>query len=270
MESRLKDTLIKEYIEGTSLTELYNKYKVPISSIHYIIKKAKVNRPRENTTVKHDYFDFIDNEEKAYWIGFLLADGNVYTKNYKNTISLGLKGTDKEHVQKFITCLNIKNKLYETYMKQGYSIGNKKVQIAFSSNQIVVALEEFGIIPKKSSFDIKYKIQEIIPEMLQRHFWRGVIDGDGYITISNRPQFSIGLVGTYKLLEDFLIYCKKFVPTQASIRPHSSIFDIRISSDYGEKIAGLLYNKCKIYLNRKYNIWKNWKEQRITTSKKNT
>lgn len=45
-------------------------------------------------------FDNIDNEEKAYWLGFILADGYLNLDKHMLRIKLGNK--DKQHLIKFI------------------------------------------------------------------------------------------------------------------------------------------------------------------------
>lgn len=55
-----------------------------------------------NSTRKYivdDVFEKIDTEEKAYWLGFLFADGYVGTND--NSVGLGLAIKDIEHVKKF-------------------------------------------------------------------------------------------------------------------------------------------------------------------------
>ncbi len=49
-----------------------------------IINKKIRNYPRNS-----NYFTNIDSSEKAYWLGFMYADGTVSSKT--NTIALGLK-----------------------------------------------------------------------------------------------------------------------------------------------------------------------------------
>lgn len=46
----------------------------------------------------------IDTEEKAYWLGFLYADGAV-SKN-TNTIELSLKSSDISHLEKYKSSLS--------------------------------------------------------------------------------------------------------------------------------------------------------------------
>lgn len=57
--------------------------------------------------VNENYFEKIDSEEKAYWLGFLYADGNVRMhKNKSGILKLKLKQSDKKHIEKFSKCLN--------------------------------------------------------------------------------------------------------------------------------------------------------------------
>ena len=46
-----------------------------------------------------DFFEVIDTPEKAYWLGFLYADGSVSSK--RNDVEISLKGFDIEHLYKF-------------------------------------------------------------------------------------------------------------------------------------------------------------------------
>ena len=45
-------------------------------------------------------FDNIDNEDKAYWLGFIIADG--YLNDNKHTLRIKLGDIDKNHLIKFI------------------------------------------------------------------------------------------------------------------------------------------------------------------------
>ncbi len=75
----------------------------------------------------------------AYWIGFLLADGNVHG----NRISLSLSVRDGEHVKKFMEFVDVDNPLMDVPK-------NRAVSYRFSSKQAVKDLACYDIIPNKS------------------------------------------------------------------------------------------------------------------------
>lgn len=55
-------------------------------------------------------FEIIDTEEKAYWLGFLYADGSVSSSEDK--IELGLAEQDMHHIEKFRDFIGINNKIF--------------------------------------------------------------------------------------------------------------------------------------------------------------
>jgi hypothetical protein len=51
-----------------------------------------------------NYFEKIDTEEKAYWLGFITADGSInlgYGKQKFYQLHINLKGGDYSHLEKF-------------------------------------------------------------------------------------------------------------------------------------------------------------------------
>ena len=100
-------------------------------------------------SVNENVFDEL-TEEGAYWLGMLASDGSVHKKG--NRVTLCLKASDREHIQKFIkfveysglekfrwaTC---KNKKYPNYY---VSIGGK---------YIIKKLNTYGIVENKSNKD---------------------------------------------------------------------------------------------------------------------
>lgn len=93
--------IIEDYNNGLSLTLLAKKYNVNRHTLsrYFKISNIKVINKQNETKFNENIFDVIDSEEKAYWLGFLFADG--YISSSKNTIELSLALKDKEHLEKF-------------------------------------------------------------------------------------------------------------------------------------------------------------------------
>ena len=84
----------------------------------YVRRKRNTVKGKEKlgASRKHhfneNYFEKIDTEDRAYWLGFLYADGNVSYGKDKNgnkkgcTVEVTLSEKDKSHLYKFLKCLN--------------------------------------------------------------------------------------------------------------------------------------------------------------------
>ena len=118
-----------------------------------------VNRQNERGT-NHNTFEIIDTEEKAYWLGFLYADGCI-SKN-QNIIQIALKRADKTHLEKFREFIgNTNNKIT-------YSKNTKSYRFCFNSKKIKQDLIKLGCIPAKS-LTLKFPTEKQIPKDLIRH-----------------------------------------------------------------------------------------------------
>ena len=134
-------------------------------------------------------FDKIDNEEKAYWLGFIVGDGYLNLDKHMLRIKLGNK--DKQHLIKFINFIDGEEDMLKSEI---HSItGNENYYVSLYSQEITKALQSLGVEQAKSG---KEKICNIKPQYY-KDFIRGLWDGDGFI----REDLSgIGLVGSYEIL----------------------------------------------------------------------
>ena len=105
----------KELVEeGTeSIRSIAIKEGVTFKVIDRIFKmcgyKAKNSRGGEKYTLNKDYFKVIDSEQKAYWLGYLWADGSTN----KYSIIMELQIRDKNHLELFLKGVDIKQKILE-------------------------------------------------------------------------------------------------------------------------------------------------------------
>lgn len=207
--------------------------------------------------LNQNYFENIDNEWKAYWLGFLYADGYVINrdKNNKkqNIVGLGLKQEDKSHIKKFANSIqsNSPIKDYKTNYKD-----NCASKIMICNKKFCNDLVKNGCIENKT-FLLRFPE---LREDLIRHFIRGYFDGDGCISINiNKKIVRVNIVGTYDILKTICyIFNKEFnanIPkfqTKNKYSENEKVYSIQWGNVYTcKKIYQYLYKDCNIYLDRK-------------------
>ena len=97
------------------------------------------------------------------------------------------------------------------------------------------------MVPDKSKI---VKIPEVCKN--NRDFWRGMVDGDGWVSITN--NHNIGLCGTHDAVKHFM----GFIGQQVKIRQVVGCFEIRYSCNSAKSVARILYQDAAIFLDRKY------------------
>jgi len=193
--------------------------------------------------VDHDLNAFSNiGEDEMYWAGFLAADCCVH----KKALSIKLAIKDEQHVLDFREFMKSKHKLY--YRPAGERNGDGSVQMTIKNQAIVDNLKVFGIGERKSL--------TFSPTALcwNKHFWRGMIDGDGWIC---KKKKQIGLVGTYDSLRAFLDGCEyELGVTGINIHKKDKIFSLATEGKLAKIIAlGLYGDNPKYKLKRKHDLF---------------
>ncbi len=250
-----RDTMVTSYLAGTTANEAASQFGYSYMACIFALKqKGIVPRTNGEThrkyVVDETFFDTIDTEAKAYWLGFLTADGTI---GYDHII-LALQEKDISHLHKLTTSLGSNHPVITRENKlKGiiYCYG----QVHIGSKRLATALKHLGVGERKS---FTVRPCEHVTEALLHHYWRGVFDGDGFITLTrSRKVGSIiwltGLVGNKEMVTGFESFMQRFVKAEAIIKPHHRIFMIR----YGgvalpQTILRVLYQDATIFLTRKH------------------
>ncbi len=132
---------------------------------------------KRNRTFKTDsyttFFDEIDTPAKAYFLGFIAADGYVRRSGKEVAIYIHSKDVEILH-----TLLNESGWKESKISERVNLAGNTMVSLSLYSKHLVNSLSSWGINPAKSH---NLKIIRPIPEPFQKDFVRGVWDGDGHV-----------------------------------------------------------------------------------------
>lgn len=220
--------------------------------------KYKISEACRTYTLNEHFFDVIDTEEKAYWLGFLCADG--YNHESKTCIAVRVAEEDTNHLQKLKESLNYTGPIH-TYsnITRVSNLHRNYVELNICSPILSEALSYHGCIQNKT-----YQLEfPNIQSSLQKHFIRGYFDGDGCISIlqrKDRPigsmQYQLNIVGKESVILQIQdIICSKTGVTKTLLRNRQGF--AKAISWSGKKICykilKYLYQNSTIYLERKYN-----------------
>jgi predicted DNA-binding protein YlxM (UPF0122 family) len=255
------DEIIDLYQRGFSSPEIAEKLNVTHGAILKILKKNNIDRRdneecRRKYPINKDFFDVIDTEEKAYFLGFLFADGgNIKQANF---VRIDLTENDKDILYKLAKLIYTENS------EQHVKIQNREDKGSFAylninSKYICSQLDKLGCTPKKS---LTLKFPELLKdEELIRHFIRGYYDGDGGLNIPNANN----RVSTLKIIStlEFCTTIKQFIELKIGTHfcvyndvPSKNVYTINTSGDRQiRKFLEWLYKNATIYLNRKYELY---------------
>ena len=80
-------------------------------------------------------FHILDTKEKAYWLGFILADG--YINEDKNFLRIKLMQADENHLQKFCTFIEEPDDVIKHDVGGSYTRDNTCSFIEFDSKELI-------------------------------------------------------------------------------------------------------------------------------------
>lgn len=198
-------------------------------------------------TYNKEYFKSIDTEEKAYWLGFLFADGSIMrNKDVLTGLALELSNKDLEHLKLFKNHIDSNSPIIYVNHKE---ISQPRLRIC--SKELATDLSKHGMIPNKSLV----LTFPFLSDSLIRHFIRGYFDGDGNLYVNKEGKPRLSFLGTFEFLKELSRFLSlKIGCNEATVSSMGKTNIFRIQ--YGGKnqvsnITKYLYRDADIYLVRK-------------------
>ncbi len=207
------------------------------------------------------FFHTIDSEIKAYWLGFITADGNLRTKP-SFLMRINLAGKDYDHLAAFAAHINL-NRSPRKYM-----VGKHEcVSLALGSKLLGIDLLTHGIIPRKS---LLVKPAITVPQEFITAYWRGCFDGDGSVgIIKAKNALKITFTGNEYMIKGFKDFLTSRGIHGGSISNHSAVMRFSTAGNaLPLSITDLLYDGSTVYLPRKRAIVDSFREINVTDHSK--
>ena len=221
-----------------------NGYK--LRNRHEAIIAANKNR---NLMQNHNFFQ-VENEDMAWLLGFIAADGGIEKK--RNVIRINLSTVDKEILIKIKNLINLQSEVKDYITNDGYAVS----KIQWSSEQHKKDLANYGI-----TFEKTFKLKP--PLKLNKKYWkdyiRGFWDGDGSITLNKNNYNSLlwQITSASKSILEFIVnyfyeeYQIPKVNIHSFTRNGVELYILQYSTNASMKIYNIFYDDNSICLKRK-------------------
>lgn len=169
-------------------------YNTSVENIKEILHKYNFNTSKKVVPLNENYFEYIDSNDKAYWLGFISADGCIHKNKYK--LSFCIK--DSDILQKFNIAISSGHPIryYESYDKRTLKTYSQ-YSLQICSKKFCNFIKSHGVDENKSKIFDFPKIEE----QYYSHFIRGLYDGDGSIQlkiskVENKITFRVNMLSS--------------------------------------------------------------------------
>jgi hypothetical protein len=273
-KTKLNSTQMKEvcqlYGDGMGSGELAKLFSCSDGVIFRTLEKFDIlvrdqSHCNRKYNINENIFDVIDTEEKAYWLGFLYADGSITDHR---CVSIHLAEKDEKHLETFSNFIYNCNRIKDYLTDDG-----RRIVYLHAYNQPMSSkLIELGCVPNKT-FQLKFPMW--LKLELISHFVRGYFDGDGSIGIypskvrsrkdknaytSTYYKVGFSILSTMEFLTSL-----KYIFSELGVHVffgkrhknrNNNNYTLQIGGNHKiEKVLEWMYKDATIYLSRKYNTY---------------
>ena len=244
--------------------EIAKIYKVSQSTIGKILRKHGIKHKKNRLNLSKlnldfEYFDEINSEKKAYWLGFIAADGCLKSNKLRIT------SKDIEILEKLKKDLKSEhkittNKTLDKRTKKEYTSYVLQITSAAFTNK----LSKYIPVNKSDKFILPNIKAELYPEFLA-----GMTDGDGSFGLKKdkRKTIVFSLISTKECLESIQSYLFEKLEIKKSILQRATagknVWKLYVYSGAFD-LLNLIYrsDNKEMYLNRKQERLNNIKQEK--------
>lgn len=245
---------VNDLKSGMLMKDVVKKHNISYTWIYKFMHKTNqmfyTDHGRKNKLNK-TYFNKIDNEHKAYWLGFIFADGSLTKSNSydktPNRLQFNLSQKDKNTLEKILIDLESTANIMDYIPSEKTYASNPMSRLSINSIDLCKDLRRHGVVLKKN----RTFPWNSMSKKLYRHFIRGYFDGDG--SISQNFQ----LTGYRDMLADIqIILIENCNLNKIKLYEYPNKYVDVVDMCYGGKnqlthIYNYLYHDSTIYLSRK-------------------
>jgi hypothetical protein len=251
------DQIVNDYINTeTDCTKLSIKYNMSPTGVACLLKRNNIQIRQiqghcsRKYNINENYFEKINSEDKAYFLGLLYADGWNSGEGFR----LSLQEKDSHILDKFKEKIGYSGEI--KFCKKGKSNWQNQLALTIYSRKISNDLIKLGCGESKSLV-IDFPNSSQVPKELLSHFIRGCFDGDGcfYISQNTKKKNSISMVSS----SQFIYKLKDFLETIDISSSTYNIGKVRCIEIKGLinginkiKFLNWLYKDSSIFLKRKF------------------
>lgn len=239
----MKDELIKMYQSGMSLGAIAKQIGEYPQAVATTLDKYIERKKRKDYDFDRSYFSVIDSEDKAYFLGFIAADGALVDNGRGVLVmSISINEKDVSVLESFKECLKAEHPVYP--------VGKQQVRFNIANKQFTSDLMNLGIEQRKSL--TMGPMLQYVPDEYRKDFIRGYFDGDGSIfstvTSGKQVRHYASIRGTEAFLEDL----KEYLGLGGYISKDSECPQWRFGSKADiAKFRDIIYDHSNFYLARK-------------------
>lgn len=236
--------------EGKTLSYIGGVFGTKGDTISKILKSegVTINRASKNRLFDHDFFESIDSEEKAYYLGLITADGGItLDPKGERSPSVKVELIDRDVLETLSKCTNTGANI-KIVNRKGR---NLTYLWSVRSEKMAKDLKNLGVVPNKTN--TMTGINNNIREDLKRHYIRGLVDGDGSIYLSLGLKHVSFTTKHWSFADEIQNAFKELTGKEDTkkISCYNGVHKITYSGKDAIKLCEVLYEDSKFYIKRK-------------------